>query len=175
MVSEFIDAYSDDQIYLDMLEKLVNKHPVEGTSPDSIKYSSFSRLWIVMMVGSIECMIKEWGQEYEMGRDIFEYFEDGSNLSRINRLQVAFLHRGIPFEPDKFEDYLAAKFIRNAYIHSDWNEKQKIFVESRGFPGSLMGFDEVHFGRLKESYFHVMMCLGMAKCFHGFIDAQRSK
>ena len=58
MTSEFIDAYSDDQIYLHLIEELVNSHPTESLVPDSIKYSSFSRLWAVMMVGGVECMIK---------------------------------------------------------------------------------------------------------------------
>jgi len=59
VIGGFIDAYSDDQIYLQLIEKLVNEHPVEGRVPDSIKYSSFSRLWIVMMVGSIEILCKK--------------------------------------------------------------------------------------------------------------------
>ena len=54
MVSQFIDAYSDDQIHLEVLERLVHAHPDEGHVPDSIKYSSFCRLRAVMMVGSVE-------------------------------------------------------------------------------------------------------------------------
>jgi hypothetical protein len=36
MIDEFIDAYSDDQIYLELIEKLVNDHPVIGNVPESI-------------------------------------------------------------------------------------------------------------------------------------------
>ncbi len=41
MTSEFIVAYSDDQIYLHMLEGLVNSHPTEIAVPDSIKFEIF--------------------------------------------------------------------------------------------------------------------------------------
>lgn len=162
MTSEFIDAYSDDQIYLHMLEGLVNAHPVEANVPDSIKYSSFSRLWAVMMIGGVECMIKEWTSNRPSLADIYAYFQNGENAGRIGRLEAAFKLRGLPVDTDAFQDYLAIKYIRNAYIHAEWNESQRAFAVSRGFPADLMHFDAMHFERMKNCYLHVMNNLGMA-------------
>lgn len=163
MISEFIDAYSDDQLYLQMLEELVNSHPSESTVPSGIKYSSFCRLWAVMMVGGVECMIKEWAGDKTGLSDIYSYFERASNAQRLERLQKAFLKRRIEVDPQRFEDFLAVKYIRNAYVHGEWNEEQRTYVTQRGFPKTLMSFDAEDFMRMKESYDHVMKCLGMAK------------
>ena len=162
MISEFIDAYSDDQIYLHMLEDLVNAHPVEANVPDSIKYSSFSRLWAVMMVGGVECMIKEWTASRPGMADIYAYFQKDPNDKRLERLESAFELRGLPVDSDAFQHYLAVKYIRNAYIHAEWNENQRLFVVARGFPSDLMHFSEAHFERMKQCYLHVMNNLGMA-------------
>lgn len=162
MTSEFIDAYSDDQIYLHMLEGLVNTHPVEANVPDSIKYSSFSRLWAVMMVGGVECMIKEWTASRPRLSDIYAYFQNGPNDKRLERLENAFKLRGLPVDSGAFQDYLAIKYIRNAYIHAEWSESQRSFVVARGFPNDIMHFDATHFERMKNCYLHVMNNLGMA-------------
>lgn len=172
MVSEFIDAYSDDQIYLEMLEGLVNAHPVEANAPDSIKYSSFCRLWAVMMVGGVESMIKEWAQHKPMLFDIYSYFDKQSNADRIERLRAAFKLRGITVDADHFEDFLAVKYIRNAYVHGEWDEKQRSYAEGRGFPRSLMSFEKSHFEKMKASYVHVMNCLGMANAFNSLLESQ---
>lgn len=105
MVDEFIDAYSDDQIYLELIEELVNDHPVESKIPDSIKYSSFCRLWIVMMVGSIEMIIKRWAIPEPMMSDIASYFESGSNEERLERLYKALEIRGLKPARKCFNDY----------------------------------------------------------------------
>ncbi len=174
MVSEFIDAYSDDQIYLGMLEDLVNSHPVEEGAPTSIKYSSFCRLWAVMMVGGVECMIKEWTQSKPMLADIYSYFDDGSNVERIDRLKTSFKLRGLSVDAELFEDFLAVKYIRNAYVHGEWNEAQRRFVAARDFPSSLMSFEKVHFERMKECYLHVMTCLGMANTLTSVLESRSS-
>lgn len=166
MITEFIDAYSDDQIYLDMLEALVAAHPRESVVPERIKYSAFSRLWSVMMVGGIECMIKEWARDESAMHDVYSYFENGSNAERIERLQTAFRLRGLDPQIEHFEDFLAVKYIRNAYVHGEWNPKQREYVVNRGFPGTLMSFEVDHFERMKSSYLHVMRCLGMANAFN---------
>ena len=163
-ISEFLDAYSDDQIYLEMIEKLVNDHPVEATVPDRIKYSSFSRLWIVMAVGSIEAMISEWTKGEPFLIDVRDYFSQGSNNERIERLVAAFKLRGINPDEEIFKDYLAVKYIRNAYVHGSWNENQKLYVEQRGFPNSCMEFSKENFERFKQCYHHILNCLGFMKC-----------
>ncbi len=125
MIDEFIDAYSDDQIYLELIEGLINEHPVHGNVPESIKYSSFCRLWIVMMVGSIEMIIKKWAKPDDMMSDIASYFNSGSNEERLERLYNAFEKRGLKPIHDCFDDYLAIKYIRNAYIHGEWVDGSK--------------------------------------------------
>lgn len=169
MTSEFIDAYSDDQIYLHMLEGLVNLHTREAAVPDGIKYSSFSRLWAVMMVGGVECMIKEWASGSELLADIHSYFDQGPNNERLSRLEEAFIIRGLPVDSQAMQDYLAVKYIRNAYIHAAWNDSQREFVVSRGFPADLMHFNEQHFKRMQNCYSHVMTNLGMAKAFESML------
>lgn len=160
LVPEFIDAYSDDQIYIHILERLVNENPVESVVPDNIRYSSLARLWAVMMVGGVECMIKEWAGNNDRLQDIHAYFEKGPNDGRIRRLEEAFSSRGLPVDPERFQDYLAIKYIRNAYVHAQWDGSQRRFVEARGFPGSVMRFSQADYGRMKECYSHVMNRLG---------------
>lgn len=174
MLDEFIDAYSDDKIYLELIEKLVNEHPVESNVPNNIKYSSFCRLWIVMMVGSIEMLIKKWAVPEPIMFDIAEYFEGGSNEERLERLYKAFEIRGL--EPDRmcFNDYLACKYIRNAYVHGEWNENQRDYVEQNGLPSTTMKFTPEHYERVKKSYYHIMNRLGMANAMKTLIKSRGS-
>lgn len=174
-MNEFIDAYSDDQIYLEMIEKLVNEHSIEQTVPDRIKYSSFCRLWIVMMVGSIEMLIKTWTEDKVMMADIANYFNDGPNEERIERLFNTLRFRGLPSQKEYFDDFLACKFIRNAYIHGKWNEKQRVYVESRGFPSVLMNFSPQHYIRVKQCYYHIMNQLGMANAANTILEKKLLK
>ncbi|MGM7883110.1 hypothetical protein [Yersinia enterocolitica] len=170
MTNEFIDAYSDDQIYLEMIEKLVNEHSSEGLVSDSIKYSSFCRLWVVMMVGSIEMMIKVWTKSNYAMADIASYLEEGSNTERIDRLFKAFEIRGFSPERECFDDFLACKYIRNAYVHGQWNEKQREYVESINLPSVIMNFSPEDYVRIKKCYYHIMNKLGMAKCLNILIN-----
>ncbi len=160
-MNEFIDAYSDDQIYLETIEKLVNKDRVERLTPDSIRYSSFCRLWAVMMVGSIESMIQDWASEDSAMADIYSYFQNGSNQERIERVKKAFELRGVPVDISKFEDFLAIKYIRNAYVHAKWNENQRNHVVAQGYPDTVMRFTKEHFDRMKDCYYQIMNGLGM--------------
>lgn len=169
MTSEFIDAYSDDQIYINMLDGLIDTHPVESSVPERIKYSSLSRLWAVMMIGSVECMVKEWTASRPGLSDIYSYFDDGPNEDRVQRLTAAFSLRGLPVDTAAFKDFLAIKYIRNAYVHAEWNTRQRQFVVDQGFPADLMQFDKVHFGRMKLSYESVMNNLGMAAMFESLL------
>ena len=175
MVSEFIDAYSDDKIYLEMLEKLVNDHPVEANCPDSIKYSAFSRLWSVMLVGSVECMIKEWATNQPMLSDIYAYFEKCSNEKRIEKLKSALSIRGIPIDLECCDDYLAIKYIRNAYVHRSWTENERAFVVSRGFPDNLMKFNKGHFEKMKICYSNMVNGLGMANVLNTILENKFKK
>lgn len=160
MVNEFIDAYSDDQIYLSMIQDLVDSHPVESLVPEKIKVSSFCRLWIVMMVGSIESMIKVWNTGDAFWSDIASYFNKQTNENRVDRLMESFRIRGLNVDDAMFQDFLAIKYIRNAYIHSEWSASQREFAVSRGFPSDVMNFNSGHFKRMQAVYVHVMNNLG---------------
>lgn len=159
-MDEFIDSYSDDQIYLTLLEKLVEGDPKETLSPERIKYSSYCRLWSTMMIGSIEMMIKKWNTGDSLWSDIYSYFNSGTNEERIDRLKKAFILRGIELDEDVFKDLLAIKYIRNAYVHGDWNAQQKKYVVERRFPDNLMQFSKPNFVRFQEVYASVMNALG---------------
>lgn len=172
MTDEFIDAYSDDQIYLEMIESLVNNHPIEASVPETIKYSSFSRLWIVMMIGGIEMIIKQWAFSEPMMTDIASYFEDGSNEERINRLYSALKLRGLEVRRDYFDDFLACKYIRNAYVHGEWNETKRKFVASRNLPASSMEFKKEDYDRVKNCYYHLLNNLGMANAFNAILKSK---
>ncbi len=161
MINEFIDAYSDDQIYLTLIEDLVNRHPVESGVPDSIKYSSFCRLWVSMAVGSIEAMIKIWNTGDALWADIATYLNKKSNEDRIRDLRASFELRGLKLDPEIFKDFLALKYIRNAYIHSSWSPSQQKYVVSRGFPGNMMHFEKSHLDRMQIVYQELMNGLGM--------------
>jgi hypothetical protein len=158
---EFIDSYSDDQIFLTLLERLVDKDPQESACPESIKYSSYCRLWSTMMIGSIEMMIKKWNTGDEIWLDIYSYFDSGPNNVRIDRLRKAFKIRGIELDDNIFKDLLAIKYIRNAYVHGDWNTQQKAYAVQRGFPPTLMAFSRLNFIRFQEVYMSIMNTLGM--------------
>ncbi len=173
MIDEFIDAYSDDQIYLELIERLVNEHPIEAGVPDNIKYSSFCRLWIVMMVGGIEMIIKKWAEPEDTMIDIASYFQSGSNEERIDRLYAAFEIRGLKPQRNLFDDYLACKYIRNAYVHGEWNESQRNYVEGKNFPSTIMKFSPEHYERAKKSYYHLMNGLGMANAMNSLIKSRK--
>lgn len=160
-MDEFIEAYSDDQIYLILLEKIVENDPQESLCPERIKYSSYCRLWSVMMIGSIEMMIKKWNTGDELWQDIYSYFESGPNDVRIDRIKQAFSIRKITLDDAIYKDLLAIKYIRNAYVHGDWNASQKTYVVGRGFPDSLMSFSRKNLIRFKEVYESIMNALGM--------------
>ncbi|GGI85650.1 hypothetical protein GCM10007978_24150 [Shewanella hanedai] len=162
-INVFLATYSDDQIYLEMIERLVNEHPVEGCVPESIKYSSFSRMWIVMSVGSIETMITEWTKDQPMLFDLRHYADNNSNEEKIQSLINSFKLRGILIEEEYFKDYLAIKYIRNAYVHGGWNKKQKDYVQQRGFRTNFMMFEKSNFDRFRKVHYHIQKYLGLFK------------
>ena len=160
-MGEFVEAYLDDEQYLEMIERLVNEHPNEACVPDSIKYSSLSRLWIVMMVGNIESLIDEWTKDGVLSKEIGSYFEKGSSLQRIDI--EALKLRGIELDEEVFYDYLAIRHIRSAYVHGEWTEEAKRCVQERGFPESCTKLSKVHFDRFKECLYHIVDCLCFAR------------
>lgn len=167
-MDEFIDAYSDDQVFLQLLELLVENDATERLTPESIKYSSYCRLWSVMTIGSMEMIIKKWHKGDRLGRDIASYFDGGQkNEDRINRLITAFSTRNITITNDILADFLAIKYIRNAYIHGDWQyDSNRKYVISRKFPDNLMKFTKENFDRMKLIHDEVMKALAFAKSYN---------
>jgi hypothetical protein len=70
---------------------------------------------------------------------------------------------GLEPKREYFDDFLACKFIRNAYVHGEWNENQRTYVESRNFPSTTMTFSPQHYVRIKECYYHLLNKLGRAQ------------
>ena len=125
-----------------------------------------------MMVGSIEMIIKKWAKPETMMADIASYFDNGSNEERLERLYKAFEIRGLKPDRDCFDDYLACKYIRNAYVHGEWNESQRKYVESKGLPSTIMSFSPKHYERVKKSYYHLMNGLGTANALNTIIKVK---
>jgi hypothetical protein len=127
---------------------------------------------MVMMVGSIEMMVKQWADPDSMMFDIAEYFDSGTNEVRIDRLYKAFEIRGLKPDRQCFDDFLACKYIRNAYVHGAWNLGQRDYVESKGFPSTMMGFTPEHYERVKKCYYHIMNGLGMARAMNTIMESR---
>lgn len=164
MSDEFLDAYSDDQISLELFERIAQfDHPPSLTIPDHILHSTLCRLWATMLIGSIECMIQQWASSKTDMGDIYEYFQHRlPNDQRLNKLRWAFERRRIDVDEGIFKDLLAIKYIRNAYIHTRWNPKEVNYVGTRGFPRNVNAFTADHLARMKVAHHHAMTCLGKA-------------
>lgn len=173
MSTEFLDAYSDDQISLELFEQMAKQdHPPNLTIPAGIRDATLCRLWATMLIGSIECMIEGWAASKDDMRDIYEYFQKRlPNPQRINKLRWAFERRGINVDEGAFKDLLAIKYIRNAYIHTRWNPQEIAYVLERGFPSNVNSFTENHLQRMKAAHYHAMMCLGKAMIKSNLGDA----
>lgn len=108
-MGEFIDAYSDDQISVELLEKLIAADLVESLTPERIIASSLSRLWATTMVGAVETMIKSWRTDHPVWKEIGRYLDSGNNRDRMRHLHSAFTNFGIQIDEDVFQDFLAIK------------------------------------------------------------------
>lgn len=117
-------------------------------------------------------MIKEWARHKPMLSDIYSYFDKIPNTDRVEKLRNAFKLRGINIDAEHFDNFLAIKYMRNAYVHGEWKETERTYVVQRGFPNSLMSFDQTHFTKMKESHRHVMNCLGKAHAFNAVLEAR---
>jgi len=130
---EFVDAYSDDVIYLLEGRPALLTHPLRRELPELLNPST-CRLLAVFMIGSIELMLSDWRAKDH--NDILKvYFDDKhTNGERINALCAAFQGAGITVDPEVFNDYLAIKYLRNTIVHHKWKDHEKDWLEQRGFP-----------------------------------------
>ena len=167
---EFISVYSDDQGFL---ERLCDPSaPTEASLTPAVTRACLSRFWAHVIVGAVECMVREWAAKPGL-RDIYAYLNRQSNERKVELLRRAFQMRGIDVDVNAFEDFLAIKYIRNAYVHCGWDESQRAFVQSRGFPGSLLHLEEEHTNRMRVSYYKVMECLGRANMLDTAIELNK--
>lgn len=131
-VSEFIEGYSDDTIYLLEMREALLTHPFKVAGPYFT--SSFNRVHCIFMIGSLEAMLKEWSDK-DSGNFLKEYFnKKNTNEVRIHNLFEAFHSNNIAVDLEILKDFLAIKYIRHSIMHSGWKENQMEYIKSRGFP-----------------------------------------
>lgn len=159
-ISEFIDTYSDDIIYLQEGRTALLTHPLRREVKDLCD-GSFCRMLAVMMVGSIETMLQEWRERDKL--DILgSYFAEGaSNGERVQSLYDAFHRAGIKVDREVFDDYLAIKYLRNVIVHARWKPHEKEWLENRGFPTDTRELTEEHWKRMQAVNQNMMLYIAL--------------
>lgn len=147
-MSEFIDAYSDDIIYLQEARKVLLTHPLRREI-EELCNASFCRMFAVIMVGAIEHMLQEWRDRDRLGI-LDQYFSQGANNSeRVQSLYEAFKNAGVRVDREVFADYLAIKYLRNTIVHARWKPHEKEWLEQRGFPTDTRKLTEEHWRKMQ--------------------------
>ncbi len=168
-VEEFIDTYSDDIIYLHEGRAALLTHPLRADwGLRELLDASFCRMLAVFTVGNIEAMLQRW-RDRDQVQVLDTYFaqekgRNGSNRERVLSLFQAFHNAGIPVDLEVFEDYLAIKYLRNAIVHAGWNEREKEWLEQRGFPTDTRKLTKEHLDKIEHVNQNMM--------FYGFLTTQ---
>jgi hypothetical protein len=149
-ISEFIDTYSDDIIYLLEARKFLVTHPSRSSIDKHLIDASFSRIFAILMIGNIEQMLQEWKTRVPV---VEPYFQKNTSMKdKVDNLCQAFKNIGLNVDREIFNDYLAIKYLRNIIVHADWNEEKcsdKIKVISdRGFPTDTRNLNEEHLRKM---------------------------
>ncbi len=83
-----------------------------------------------------------------------------SNEERIKLLQQYLEDFGGAETEDILADYLAIKYLQKAVVYMDWEDYERQYVESRGFPSNLSMLDHQHcklilstFGRMLKYFY----------------------
>lgn len=167
-IEEFTDTYSDDIIYLREAREALLTHPLRSEIPDYCN-ASLSRLYAIVMIGSIESMLERW-----LDRDNLEilnaYFKPKvTNTVRISGLCSSFTSKGINVNKDVFDDYLAIKYIRNAIVHASWAKQSGAlkqdeidWIQSRGFPTDTRKLNATHWQRFEWVNENMMLYIALA-------------
>ncbi len=141
-ISEFIDTYSDDILYLITLRDSHLTHPGKQVYKPLFE-ASLARLFCIIMVGSIESMLENWRKKDK--NDILSaYFQKASNEHRIEALIKNFKSNDIEVDEEILKQYLAIKYLRNTIIHSNWNKNNVKFIEQYGFPTDTRNLTNKH-------------------------------
>lgn len=148
MYSQYTNSYSDDLIYLREGRKAVITHPLMPYTEPLVN-ASFCRMYIILIVGSIENAIKSWEKRDNLSI-LKTYFKRGtSNEQRINSLYEAFTQNGLLVDKSVFDDYLAIKYLRNDIIHAgDSTAQERDWIVNRGFPKGVMELDKNHWEKI---------------------------
>ncbi|HOO51640.1 MAG TPA: hypothetical protein PLK94_10175, partial [Alphaproteobacteria bacterium] len=154
-IDEFTDTYSDDVIYLREGRTALLTHPLLTTVPELCN-ASFCRLYSIVMIGSIEAMLKRWRTQDNLNI-LDTYFAQGvTNGDRVESLRKAFVNNGIKVKHDVFDDYLAIKYVRNAIVHASWEtqsgqlrQEQVDWIAARNFPTDTRKLNEQHWQKIE--------------------------
>lgn len=139
---EFIDTYSDDLLYLMDFRESHLTHPGKMVV-EFLFQASLSRIFCVVMVGSIEAMLENWKAK-DTNNILAPYFIQSSNEERINALTNNFRTNGINVEEKILKQYLAIKYVRNTIIHSRWKENEIELIKQQGFPTDTRNLTNDH-------------------------------
>lgn len=170
-LTEFIESYSDDLISLQEGRNALLTHPLRSYHiVTDLVDASFCRMLSIIMVGSIETMLKAW-RERDRVSVLGKYFENNvQNGERIRGLCDAFQAAGIPVDPDVFNDYLAIKYLRNTIVHGSWKAHEQAWVAERGFPTDSRLLKGQHFARMQQINDNMMLYI--ARTAHAKSDAK---
>ena len=148
-VSEFIDTYSDDLLYLKDARHAFLTHPLRHDMRDHLD-ASLCRVAIVFSIGAVEAMLEEW-QHRDPDSILKSYFaKNSSNNDRIYGLYSAFLDSGVRVNKEIFRDYLAVKYLRNTVVHSRWKSNEKPWILARGFPTDTRKLTREHLDKVNQ-------------------------
>mgnify|MGYP001072369290 FL=1 len=156
-MDEFIDAYSDDLLYLLEARRALITHPLMGEYAfGELLNASFCRLFIAWVVQAIEIMLQTWQERDQVGV-LSQYFKEGSsNRERVEALCTAFHQAGIAVDPDVFNDFLAIKYLRNTIVHGRWKDHEKEWLDLRNFPTDVRRLTKEHLDKISHVYQNMM-------------------
>jgi hypothetical protein len=161
-ISEFIDAYSVDLIYLLEARNALLTHPLRNDyvlQPNLD--ASFCRLLAVFMVGSIEAMLMEW-RDRDHAKILESYFaKDVHNGDRVRNLCEAFQKAGIQVDTEIFDDYLAIKYLRNTIVHGKWKPSEKEWLDKRRFSTDTRKLTNEHLRRIEDVNQNMMLYIAL--------------
>ena len=146
----FLDASAADIAFLRLARDALVSHPKISPgvhSPDS----ALCRTLVITAVTAIDRVLELW-----RGADFIVMYDsqrgsDGKkveNGERIRLLEQCFTGSGVVTDPDVISDFLAIKYLRNAFAHIEWKNKQRPYIEERGFPTELSRLSHVHWNRI---------------------------
>ena len=159
-ISEFVDTYSDDIIYLQEARRVLLTHPLRREIKDLCD-TSFCRMFAVIMIGSIEHMLEEWRKRDKLGI-LEQYFaERANNSERVQSLYEAFKKAGVNVDWEVFADYLAIKCLRNVIVHARWKTYEKEWLEQRGFPTDTRKLTEDHWRKMQWVNQNMMLYIAL--------------